>query len=232
MGDRARMWLPGKYVILCCRQSSRPFLLFLKLSTVLPYSNKHFRLPSSHSVHVLCGNTAQTGFVPGARSSRDTGGARRETPRGCVPAPHAMSRGTHRAARSDQGTLNYQKQGLQRVVCWGQVCQQEVVNAFRCDWGTPIHIATILPKTISPRQVLSSSLSRRWWWQQYLHDTLVTRSELQIAWKGTVVFTKLLSLSGPGRGLRPSQPTRQSTRESTFLQPSAWEKVTDFDLCS
>lgn len=74
MGDRARMWLPGKYVILCCRQSSRPFLLFLKLSTVLPYSNKHFRLPSSHSVHVLCGNTAQTGFVPGARSSRDTGG--------------------------------------------------------------------------------------------------------------------------------------------------------------
>lgn len=207
MGDRAWIWLPGKYVILCCRQSSCPFLLFLKLSTVLSYSNKHFKLPSSHSVHVLCGNTAQTGFVPGDRSSRDTG-ARRETPGGCMPAPHAVSRGTHRTTRSDEGTLNYQKQGLQRVVGWGQVCQQEVVNAFHCDWGTPIHIATIFPKTLSPRQVLSSSLPRRWSWQQYLHNTLVTRSKLQVPWKEMVVFTKLLSLSRPGRGLRPSQPTR------------------------
>lgn len=224
MGDRARIWLPGKDVILCCRQSSRPFLLFLKLSTVLPDSNKHFRLPSSHSVHVLCGNTARAGFVPGTGAA-ERGGQAGDTSRVHACPPRNV-RGRTSSSPFRSGNAELPETGFTE----GSL--QEVVNAFHCDWGTPIHSATILPKRICPGQVLSSSLSRRWWWQQYLRNTLVTRSKLQIAWKETVVFTKLLSLSRPGRGLRPSQPSRQSTRESMFLQPSAWEKVTDFDLCS
>lgn len=114
MGDRACIWLPEKYLILCYSQSLSCFLLCLKLSTVLSYSNKHFKLPSLCSIYVPCGNTAQTGFVPGDRHSRDTGARHSPGERhhacACL-SPRATSRSTHQTAYTHQGKAKLPEMG-------------------------------------------------------------------------------------------------------------------------
>lgn len=77
---------------------------------MLSYSNKHLKLPSLCSVYVPCGNTAQTGFVPGDRHSRDTGArhspCRRHQARTCLsPLRHIQEHTSDGPYRSGKDKL-------------------------------------------------------------------------------------------------------------------------------
>lgn len=123
MGVISWVWLPGKYLILCYSQSASQFPLCLNLSMLLSYSNKHSKLPFLCWVYVSCGNTAQTGFVPGNRHSWDTGA--RHSPGRRHQVCTCLSRCTTSRRHIKQpvkirGKPNYQKRGLQRIVHWGE----------------------------------------------------------------------------------------------------------------
>lgn len=132
MGVISWVWLPGKYLILCYSQSSSQFPLCLNLSVLLSYSNKHFKLPFLCSVYVSCGNTAQTGFVPGNRHSWDMGA--RHSPGRRHQVCTCLSRCTTSRRHIKQpvkirGKPNYQNgvyRGLYAEV--SEVCQQETIG--------------------------------------------------------------------------------------------------------
>lgn len=124
---------PGEDLIVCYSQSASLFLPLLKISTILSHSNtlNIFML----GLHPMWVYSLDWFYSRGQEQQKHRVQTQswQEAPSMYVSVPpcHIQEHTSDSPYRSGQGRTT--RQGLQTILCWGWICQQETVNVLTCD---------------------------------------------------------------------------------------------------